>query len=632
MGRPMKAGTNGCNRTPSNKKEEKESKKKLIDGNRDVDPQLWHAIAGGMVRIPELNSKIFYFPQGHAEHAYEPVNFPADIKIPSQIPCRVAAIHYRADPVTDDVYAKLRLVPLHISQVSYDDDHVADIHNMSETKNKYQSYTKTLTQSDANNGCGFSCPKYCAETLFPPLDYSDMLPSQDIYPTDVHGETWRFRHAYRGMPKRHLFTTGWSDFVNEKLLVSGDSLVFVRDEHNDLHVGIRRSKKRNDSEFNFSSKRKLGSETGICLGPSYGRRTSSLGELRISDKVMGRGKVKAEDVIEAVKLGVNMQPFDVVYYPRVGTPEFFVKTSLIRTALQIRWYSGMRFKMAIETEDSSKINWLMGTIASLQTADPAWPDSLWRLLQVTWDEPDLLTNTMLNMWQVEIVSEMPWFPFHPLLSSSKKPRLAQHPTFLMNGQLSMPTFPNVAMTSTAGMQGGGHDHFNHSNSCYHLEKIPLGLFIAQQRFNHDASTSTTVPNSPTLLKESSGENVPSENVSGFISISTQPSEKLDHVKLKEVMFFGQTMDHAKPKELVLFGQTIVHSKPKQLVLFGQKIHIDWGNENGEGKITNYSSHSPQQDSSNENLECNLENQCKKDALEGETMEIEDSVSSSKEAA
>ncbi|CAI8590106.1 unnamed protein product [Vicia faba] len=116
MAKSMKAKTNCCNGTRSNKKKEKESKKKLIDGNRDVDPQLWHAIAGGMVRIPEVNSKIFYFPQGHAEHACVPVHFPNDFKIPSQIPCRVAAIQYRADPDTDEVYAKLRLVPLHISK------------------------------------------------------------------------------------------------------------------------------------------------------------------------------------------------------------------------------------------------------------------------------------------------------------------------------------------------------------------------------------------------------------------------------------------------------------------------------------------------------------------------------------
>ncbi|CAK8535881.1 unnamed protein product [Lathyrus sativus] len=166
------------NRTPSNKKDDKELKKKLIDGNKDVDPQLWHAVDGGMVQIPQVNSKIFYFPQGHAKHAYQSVTFPADFIIPSQIPCGFAAIYYRVDPDTDEVYAKLRLVPLQISEASFDDDDVAGIDNMSETNNRHRSYTKTLTQSDANNGGGFSCPMYCAESLFPPLDYSVMLPSQ----------------------------------------------------------------------------------------------------------------------------------------------------------------------------------------------------------------------------------------------------------------------------------------------------------------------------------------------------------------------------------------------------------------------------------------------------------------------
>jgi hypothetical protein len=43
----------------------------------------------------------------------------------------------------------------------------------------------------------------------------------------------------------------------------------------------------------------------------------------------------------------------------------------------------MRFKMAFETEDSSRISWFMGTIASVQVADPIrWSNSPWRLLQV----------------------------------------------------------------------------------------------------------------------------------------------------------------------------------------------------------------------------------------------------------
>ncbi|CAI8585268.1 unnamed protein product [Vicia faba] len=559
----------------STKDDNRESKKKKIeDGNTDVDPRLWHAVAGTTVQIPQVNSKIFYFPQGHAEHAYEPVHFPDDINIPYKIPCRVAAIHYMVDPDTDEVHAKLRLVPLHPSDVSFDDDAVAGVDDMSVTKNQYQSYTKTLSESDINKSGGFSCPKKCAETFFPPLDYSGKPTSQKIYLTDVQGKTWEIKHFYRGS-KRHVLSTGWADFVTKKRLVSGDSLVFTRAENGDLHIGIRRCKRQKDFGFN----------------PSSGN------ELRISDKVMGFGNVKAEDVIEAVKLGVNMQPFDVVYYPHVGTPEFFVKTSLVRTALETRWDCGMRFKMAFETEDSSKINWFIGTIASVQAADPAWPDSLWRLLQVTWGEPNLLTNTnRLNPWQVDISQYVPpTIPFSPILPELGLPEL---PT-VMDGQFSVPSFPNNSQTpnvpilcSPTGMQGDMNDNCS-----------PLKPYF-QQPFNHDdATTLTTISNNPVLQMPSAIENV---------SCSTQPSETLDYAKLEEFLAFDQT------------------------------IEIDSGNENVEKKIANYSSDLLQdlsKGSSGERLECNPENQCKKDASEGETVEIEDSgnifdavsASSSKEA-
>jgi len=388
----MKEKRKGCN--PGATEMNMESKKKLKNVNTSVDPQLWHAIAGGMVQMPEVNSQVFYFPQGHAEHACEPVNFNAYSIVPSFIPCRVEAIRYMANHETDEVYAKLRLVPMNINQVSFDNNGFAGI-NVSETKDKHQSFGKTLTQSDANNGGGFSCPRYCAEMLFPHLDYSANPPFQDIYPKDVHGEKWHFKHVYRGTPKRHLLTTGWSPFVSDKKLASGDSIMFLRSENGDLHVGIRRAKRRNNVGVDPSSGWKYGSGVGICPTPPYGGFTSFSGEedsklrrngkgngLLISDGMMGRGKVKGLEVIEAVRLGTNMQPFEVVYYPRSGTPEFFVKTSLIGIALQIRWCPGMRFKMAIETEDSSRISWFIGTVASVQAADLSWPDSLWRLLQV----------------------------------------------------------------------------------------------------------------------------------------------------------------------------------------------------------------------------------------------------------
>ncbi|XP_050281678.1 auxin response factor 8-like [Quercus robur] len=124
-----------------------------------------------------------------------------------------------------------------------------------------------------------------------------------------------------------------------------------------------------------------------------GGNGSSIGNGNGNGGVMGRGKVRAESVIEAATLAANGQPFEVVYYPRASTLEFCVKAAMVKGAFQIRWCSGMRFKMAFETKDSSRISWFMGTISSVQVADPIrWPDSPWRLLQFADRQYGMLFN------------------------------------------------------------------------------------------------------------------------------------------------------------------------------------------------------------------------------------------------
>ncbi|CBI32737.3 unnamed protein product, partial [Vitis vinifera] len=431
------------------------SKEKSKEAGKCLNPQLWHACAGGMVQMPPVNSKVFYFPQGHAEHACASVDFRNYPRIPAYIPCRVSAMKFMADPESDEVYAKITLVPLNGSESDYDDDGYG---NGTESQEKPASFAKTLTQSDANNGGGFSVPRYCAETIFPRLDYTADPPVQNILAKDVHGETWKFRHIYRGTPRRHLLTTGWSTFVNHKKLIAGDSIVFLRAENGDLCVGIRRAKR------------------GIgCSNGSF----------------FGRVKVTAEAVIEAVRLAVNGQPFEVIYYPRASTPEFCVKSSLVKSASQIRWCSGMRFKMAFETEDSSRISWFMGTISSVQVADPVrWPDSPWRLLQVTWDEPDLLQNVKrVSPWLVELVSNMPSIHLTHFSPPRKKLRFPQYPDFPLDAQFSMPTFSSnlvgpsnpfgcLSDNIPAGMQGARHAQYGLSLSDPHHNKFQSGLFPA----------------------------------------------------------------------------------------------------------------------------------------------------------
>lgn len=347
-----------------------------------LDSQLWHACAGGMVQLPSINSKVVYFPQGHAEHAQGNVDF-GNSRIPSIILCRVSGIRHMADPETDEVFAKIRLIPVRKDEFDVEDNDELLGHREIRSQEKPSSFAKTLTQSDANNGGGFSVPRYCAETIFPPLDYSAEPPVQTILAKDVHGEIWKFRHIYRGTPRRHLLTTGWSNFVNQKKLVAGDSIVFLRAETGDLCVGVRRAKKGIGGGIDYSPGWNPTNSGSPLVGYSDFMRENEGRLVRRNPNGNLSGRVKVESVIQAAMLAASTKPFEVVYYPCAGTPEFVVKASTVKSALDHHWGSGMRFKMPFETEDSSRISWFMGTISYVQVADPIrWPNSPWRSLQV----------------------------------------------------------------------------------------------------------------------------------------------------------------------------------------------------------------------------------------------------------
>ncbi|XP_004304436.1 PREDICTED: auxin response factor 18-like isoform X2 [Fragaria vesca subsp. vesca] len=578
-----------------------DAKEKLKEGEKCLDPQLWHACAGGMVQMPLVNAKVFYFPQGHAEHACGPVDFRNYPRVPPYILCRVSAIKFMADPETDEVYAKIRLVPLSSSEAGYEDNGIGGI-NGADSQDKPASFAKTLTQSDANNGGGFSVPRYCAETIFPRLDYSADPPVQTILAKDVHGETWKFRHIYRGTPRRHLLTTGWSTFVNHKKLVAGDSIVFLRAENGDLCVGIRRAKRgigggpESSSGWNpaggncampyggFSSY--LREDEGKVMRNGNGNASNSNGSL------MGKGKVGPESVLEAATLASNGQPFEVVYYPRASTPEFCVKASLVKAALQIRWCPGMRFKMAFETEDSSRISWFMGTISSVQVSDPMrWPESPWRLLQVSWDEPDLLQNVKrVSPWLVELVSNMPAIHLTPFSPPRKKMRLPQHPDFPFEGQLPMPTFSgnhHLLGTSSpfgclpdktpAGMQGARHAHYGLSLSDIHLNKLQSGLFPAGFPPLDHVATPTKFSNNTMIQRPTM-----SENVSCLLTMSHSPQST-------------KKSEDVKPPQLMLFGKPILTEQQISLSSSGDTVSpVVTGNSSSDGsgdKMANHSENS-----------------------------------------
>ncbi|XP_055832091.1 auxin response factor 18-like [Solanum dulcamara] len=503
-----------------------------------LDSHLWHACAGSMVQIPPVNSKVFYFPQGHAEHTCTDVDFTLLPRIPAMILCRVDAVKFLADPETDEIYAKIRLIPgEHDSQ----DDTV-----LVETTEKPTSFAKTLTQSDANNGGGFSAPRYCAETIFPKLDLTADPPVQTVKAKDVHGVTWNFRHIYRGTPRRHLLTSGWSTFVNKKKLVAGDSVVFLKAENGELCVGIRRVKRGSETQsgWNSTAGRYGGflkeDENSMIRSCSNGKLNSSGGRFR------DKGKVSPDEVVKASYLAASGQPFEIVYYPRANTPEFCVRASSVRAAMSIQWCLGMRFKMAFETQDSSRISWFMGSISSVQVADPIrWPHSSWRLLQVTWDEPDLLQNVKyVNPWLVELVSNMPVINLSNFSPPRKKLCLPQE--FALDRQFPLPSFSGNPLRSsspfcypsdniTAGIQGARHAQFGVPLSDLHLSK-KLQLGVLPPPASQPVDTDSEIPNSISKVQKESNENI---SCLLTMATSSQMLEEADNVNTPRFSLFGQ---------------------------------------------------------------------------------------------
>ncbi|KAL1290559.1 hypothetical protein HN51_059051 [Arachis hypogaea] len=436
-----------------------------------LDPKIWRACAGASVHIPAVHSRVYYFPQGHLEQAFPPSlhnnhhhhHLNPLIRTLPFVLCRVSSVQFLADPLSDEVFAKLLLSPIPADDrsSSTSEDRPAEEPD-SIGGNRVSSFAKILTPSDANNGGGFSVPRFCADSIFPALDFNADPPVQVLSVTDVHGATWDFRHIYRGTPRRHLLTTGWSKFVNHKKLVAGDSVVFMKNSQGSLFVGIRRT-------LRFSAV--LKEDRDPWLEEEEEEDNSSDPPVFTRD---GRGKVTLKAVAEAAELAARTMPFEVVYYPRAGWSDFVVKAEAVEAAMKAGWCPGMRVKMAVETEDASRMTWFQGTVSSASVPDNGpWRGSPWRMLQVTWDEPEVLQNAKrISPWQVELISTTP--TLHTVFPPTKKFRAGALSDLEGDPYFPIAGFTNSTMehlsqtllgynTFPAGMQGARHDLFSPSS-------------------------------------------------------------------------------------------------------------------------------------------------------------------------
>lgn len=380
--------------SPTNLLEEmkllKEMQQDQSGSKKYINSELWHACAGPLVSLPQIGSLVYYFPQGHSEQVAVSTKRMATSQIPNypnlpfQLMCQVQNITLHADRETDEIYTQMSLQPVNSEKDVFP---VPDF-GLKPSKHPSEFFCKTLTASDTSTHGGFSVPRRAAEKLFPPLDYSMQPPNQELVVRDLHDNTWTFRHIYRGQPKRHLLTTGWSLFVGAKRLRAGDSVLFIRDEKSQLMVGVRRAN----------------------------RQQSTLPSSVLSADSMHIGVLAA-----AAHAAANRSPFTIFYNPRACPSEFVIPLAKYRKAVYATQLSvGMRFGMMFETEESGKRRY-MGTIVGISDLDPLrWPGSKWRNLQVEWDEPGCCDKqNRVSSWEIETPESL--FIFPSLTAGLKRP-------------------------------------------------------------------------------------------------------------------------------------------------------------------------------------------------------------------
>ncbi|CAL9083760.1 unnamed protein product [Musa textilis] len=352
-----------------------------VDRALQVTPvclELWHACAGPRIWLPKKGSLVVYFPQGHIEHLGDNGGRRGGVcgrDVPPHVFCRVVDVKLHADAATDEVYAQLSLLAeseefeLRMKRGEVEgNEEGEDVECISRSSIPHM-FCKTLTASDTSTHGGFSVPRRAAEDCFPPLDYKLQRPSQELSAKDLHGTEWTFRHIYRGQPRRHLLTTGWSAFVNRKKLISGDAVLFLRGNDGELRLGVRRA-----AQFKSGSP--------VSAHPS--------GNMNLATPTIIANSVSTRRV------------FHIYYNPRATSSKFIVPYWKFFKSFNHLISVGMRFRMTYESDDATERR-STGQITGISDMDPIrWPRSKWRCLSVNWDnDVDANQQKRISPWEIE---------------------------------------------------------------------------------------------------------------------------------------------------------------------------------------------------------------------------------------
>ncbi|RYR17051.1 hypothetical protein Ahy_B03g061859 isoform A [Arachis hypogaea] len=372
---------------------------------RVLDSELWHACAGPLVSLPIVGSRVVYFPQGHSEQVAVSTNREVDAQIPNypslppQLICQLHNVTMHADIETDEVYAQMTLQPLN-PQEQKEAYLPAELGTPSKQPTNY--FCKTLTASDTSTHGGFSVPRRAAEKVFPPLDFTQQPPAQELIARDLHGNEWKFRHIFRVK-------------------------FFYRNEKNQLLLGIRRAN-RPQPVMPSSVLSSDSMHLGLLAAAAHAAATNSRFTIFYNPRyhLDSCAKPSGHDIVSFLTDDFSFATFNFSACPS----DFVIPLAkYVKAVYHTRVSVGMRFRMLFETEESS-VRRYMGTITGISDLDPVrWQNSHWRSVKVGWDESTAgEKQPRVSLWEIEPLTTFPMYP-SPFPLRLKRPWPSGLPSF-----------------------------------------------------------------------------------------------------------------------------------------------------------------------------------------------------------
>ncbi|KAK4410707.1 Auxin response factor 2A [Sesamum angolense] len=374
-----------------------------VDAETALYTELWRACAGPLVTVPREQELVFYFPQGHIEQVEASTNQSADqqlpvYNLPPKILCRVVNVHLKAEPDTDEVFAQVTLMP----EPNQDENAVK--------KEPLPLHLRVFMFILSVKLLLHRTQALMAFSIM--TGHVKATPHTGIGGKRFAWDEWRFRHIFRGQPRRHLLQSGWSVFVSSKRLVAGDAFIFLRGENGELRVGVRRAMRQQSN-----------APSSVISSHSMHLGVLATAWHAIQTKTMFTVYYKPACYSKACKFSIVRDMNEMT-----SPAEFIVPYDQYMESVKNNYSIGMRFKMRFEGEEAPEQRFT-GTIVGIEDADPKnWPESKWRCLKVRWDETSTVPRPeRVSPWKIEHALSPP--ALNPLpVHRPKRPRPSALPT------------------------------------------------------------------------------------------------------------------------------------------------------------------------------------------------------------